>query len=92
MGTVTFDAMRLVPKDPDDPESGQVPLLSGLPSYGTLNPDRLTKVGFRREGPCSVTVFRLKSELASAFVQSTWQIPNHNPESNGPDVAPGISS
>ena len=32
----TFDAMRLVPKDPDDPESEKVPLLS----YGTLNPDR----------------------------------------------------
>ena len=32
----TFDAMRLVPKDPDDPDSEKVPLLS----YGTLNPDR----------------------------------------------------
>ena len=33
----TFDAMRQVPKDPDDPESEKVPLLS----YGALNPDRV---------------------------------------------------
>jgi hypothetical protein len=32
----TFDEMRLVPKDPDDPESEKVPLLS----HGTLNPER----------------------------------------------------
>jgi hypothetical protein len=37
----TFDAMRLVPKDPEDPRAGpasenlKVPLLS----YGALNPD-----------------------------------------------------
>lgn len=32
----TFEEMRWVPKDPDDPESEKVPLLS----YGTLNPER----------------------------------------------------
>ena len=32
----TFEEMRLVPKDPDDPGSEKVPLLS----YGTLNPER----------------------------------------------------
>ncbi len=32
----TLEEMRLVPKDPDDPESEKVPLLS----YGTLNPER----------------------------------------------------
>ena len=32
----TFDAIRTVPKDPDDPQSETVPLLS----YGALNPER----------------------------------------------------